>query len=268
MIFHPKHTKIDNSQALQPKFNNINIDRVFNFKFLGIIFDDTLSWNAHSNYIATKISRATGTLSRLKHYLPPHILLLIYHALIGSHLTYALPVWGFHNCRRLNILQKRAIRIITQAKYNAHTEPIFKKLKILKLEDLFKTSCVKLLFKLRNNILPKYFIDLIPLTNYNNPDRDHRPQRRLQPPTRLNDYLTDLPPCHNSIPSTLTNLHCSRLCIRHAIPKIINSGYLDPIVTDKIYTHEIKAFCKYMKNWVLNTYSLLCTIPNCRTCNS
>jgi hypothetical protein len=267
MIFHPKRTNIDKFQALQPKLNNINIDRVLDFKFLGIIFDETLSWNAHTNYIATKISRATGTLSRLKHFLPPNILLLIYHALIGSHLSYALPVWGFHNCRRLNILQKRAIRNITHAKYNAHTEPIFKTLKILKLEDLFKTSCVKILFKLRNNTLPRYFMGLIPDTNHNNINRDHRPQRIIQPPARLNDYLTDFPPCYKSIPTTLTNLHCSRLCIRHGIPKIINSGYLTPIVTDKIQTHEIKAFCRYMKNWVLDTYSSSCTIPNCRTCN-
>ena len=39
---------------------------------------------------------------------------------------------------RLNILQKKAIRIITKSRYNAHTSPLFKNLNILKLDDLYK----------------------------------------------------------------------------------------------------------------------------------
>ena len=34
-------------------------------------------------------------------------------------------------------LQKKAIRIISLAKYNAHTEPLFKTLNLLKMNDIF-----------------------------------------------------------------------------------------------------------------------------------
>ena len=34
-------------------------------------------------------------------------------------------------------LQKRAIRIITDSKYNSHTEPLLKSLNILKINDIF-----------------------------------------------------------------------------------------------------------------------------------
>jgi hypothetical protein len=58
--------------------------------------------------------------------------------------VYANPVWSStfeSNLKGLFIKQKAAIRIISDSKYNAHTEPIFKFLNILpfpKLCDYFK----------------------------------------------------------------------------------------------------------------------------------
>ena len=46
------------------------------------------------------------------------------------------------------------------SKYNAHTEPFFKKLKFLKLNDIFKLHqliLLKLYYKLIKGDLPKYF---------------------------------------------------------------------------------------------------------------
>ena len=57
-------------------------------------------------------------------------------------------------------LQKRALRIKTNSKYNAHTEPIFKYLKWLKLDGIFDIQCMKFFYKFTNNTLPKYFHSL------------------------------------------------------------------------------------------------------------
>ena len=43
-------------------------------------------------------------------------------------------MWGYHS-DRLYKLQKKAMRLITVAPYNAHAEPIFKSLNILKAEQ-------------------------------------------------------------------------------------------------------------------------------------
>ena len=51
-------------------------------------------------------------------------------------------LWGF-NTHRLIKLQKRAIRIITDSKYNSHTEPLLKSLNILKINDIFTIQCLK-----------------------------------------------------------------------------------------------------------------------------
>ena len=41
------------------------------------------------------------------------------------------------NLNRIALLQKRVVRIINKEKFDAHTDPIFKELKILKLDDIY-----------------------------------------------------------------------------------------------------------------------------------
>ena len=66
---------------------------------------------------------------------------------IMSLLPWALKVnnnillWGF-NTHRLIKLQKRAIIVITDSKYNSHTEPLLKSLNILKINDIFTIQCL------------------------------------------------------------------------------------------------------------------------------
>ena len=110
------------------------VEIVDHFNYLGIILDRHLSWNEHITSVATKISKTIGVLNRLKHFLPPYILKLIYNSLIGSKIKYGLLSWG--SCsERIFKLQKKAVRVITNSKYNSHTDALFKKLYILKIQD-------------------------------------------------------------------------------------------------------------------------------------
>ena len=84
-----------------------------------------MSWKHHINSISNQISRSVGVLNRLKYILPTHVKLMIYNALILSRINYAILLWGY-NSERILKLQKKAMRIISLQKYNAHTEPLFK----------------------------------------------------------------------------------------------------------------------------------------------
>ena len=80
---------------------------------------------------------------------------MLYNTLILPHITYGIMVWGYQG-NRLNKIQKKAIRIITSNRYNPHTEPLFRQLNMLKLEDLLKVQQLKFYFKCNEGSLPVY----------------------------------------------------------------------------------------------------------------
>ena len=56
-------------------------------------------------------------------------------------------------------MQKAAIRIIAGAKYNSHTEPLFKKLQILPLPDLIMYNKIQFMQRFTQQFLPESFND-------------------------------------------------------------------------------------------------------------
>ena len=77
-------------------------------------------------------------LCNLHHYVNEATIKSIYYAIFHSHLSYVCTAWGqnLNPKHRINLLRKRAMRIISFAHYDAHTLPIFTKLKIIKFSDL------------------------------------------------------------------------------------------------------------------------------------
>ena len=56
---------------------------------------------------------------------PTEILLAIYNALVLPHINYCILSW-VADSNTILILQKKAVRAIASAGYNAYTEPLFK----------------------------------------------------------------------------------------------------------------------------------------------
>jgi len=145
MIFHNRQRNIiDRIPKLE--LNGQNIERVTEFNFLGLTIDQHLTWNAHIQKISNKISRSIGIMNRLKRFLPQSILRTLYNSLILPHIQYSLLAWG-NKSKRVFKLQKRAVRLITCSKYNAHTEPLFKSLNLLKLDDIMILKTLKFYYK-------------------------------------------------------------------------------------------------------------------------
>ena len=117
-------------------------------------------------HASLKLSRlhVIGVLFRLKHIYPQEVLTL-YNPLILPHLIYCILVWGskIRTNHRLHLLQKKAVRIITNKDYIAHTEPLCKLLNILKATDLFKCSLWKCYYKLTKGQLRAYFDIMLPI---------------------------------------------------------------------------------------------------------
>jgi len=154
MIFHyPQHRIIP---VLHLKFNNVSIEKVQVFDFLGLTISDTRDWSHHISKITNKVPTVLGIMRRIKRFISKETLRTIYNSLILPHLYNCILAWGFSNARVLN-LQKKAVRIISGAKYNAHTDPLFKDLTLLKIQDIFVLQCTKFYYKFTHDNFPIYF---------------------------------------------------------------------------------------------------------------
>ena len=129
-------------------------------KYLGIFIDPMFNFNYHAGIICNKISSALYFLRNAKNTLDQRALTSVYYALIHSHLIYGIQIWSI--CSKTLIgklfkLQKQAIRIIHDLKYNAHTEPFFKKSKILPLPNLIHFFKLQFMQHFTQGFLPSSF---------------------------------------------------------------------------------------------------------------
>ena len=93
------------------------IERVTEFKLLGVYVDSNLSWKKHIEYVTTKAAKRLYFLKVLKRSGLPHEHLLHYYtAVIRPVLEYCSCVWHHNLTEELSLqietIQKRAIRVI------------------------------------------------------------------------------------------------------------------------------------------------------------
>ena len=181
-------------------------------------------------------------MSRLKHVLKPSTLVTIHNSLVLPHLYFSILCWGFES-ERLVKLQKRAVRIIHRAKYNAHSEPLLKKSGLIALKDIFYFQRCKFYYKFKHNLLPDYFTNFFTL---NNQIHNHG--------TRSSAVLHRFP----------VNKSRTDSCITHYIPSLFNS--LPTEVKNKFDTHSTAVFTHGYKLSLLNKYSSECRLRNCYIC--
>ena len=149
ILFQPPKAKLKNRIVL--KLNRIKIFASYKIKYLGVILDHKLTWKHHINELSKNLSRAVGMLYKIREFCPTSTLGSLYFSIFNSHLSFGLPVWGNADrilLDRLINLQKKAIRAISFADFNAHSSPLFKKQEILTLADLYQHKLASLLWDL------------------------------------------------------------------------------------------------------------------------
>ena len=232
-----------NIQALDLKIDNLRIERVYEFNFLGLILDSQLNWSKHIVRVSNLCSMKIGVLNKLKYVLPLHIRYTLYNSFVLPYLSYCVMIWGFQT-HRLLTLQKRAIITITLSKYNSHSNPLFKRLHTLKIDDLLTIQQLKFYFNYLHKDLPNYFQswNLIPNSDIHTHD------------TRIKHEI-----------STFRTRHeYAKKCLRYNLPLMLNTT--PDTITNKLYTHSLQGLVNYAKQYILLNYQDVCTLVNCYIC--
>ena len=240
MIFHMPQRKL-NPPII--KIDEIELEPISNFNFLGIIINENINWSKHINKISYSISKTIGIIRKLKNVLPSSVLLTIYNSLILPQLTYGILVWGYEsNC--IFKLQKMALRAMTSSKYNAHTNPLFKKMHLLKVGDIHTVQQLKFFYKLTQNNLPAYFNSFL-----------IRRQHNIHEHLTRNRHMLVTEKVHHKF---------AEKCIRYSVFKTVNDTPTQ--IIDKMYTHSLQGVANYSKNLLINEYDVRCCIRDCYIC--
>ena len=84
MLFTNKNYSQKQLRKFRLNINKNSIEQVNEFRYLGVILDNKLTWKQHLNYLQTKLSQASGMFYKHRSYLPLHTLKLIYNSLVDS----------------------------------------------------------------------------------------------------------------------------------------------------------------------------------------
>ena len=129
-------------------------------KYVGIVFDEHLSFEPHRKILNAKLKRANNILAISRHYVPNDLLIKIYYGQFYSHLCYGCQLWR-QNANQLSetLVQKKAMRLISFAHFQAHTDPLFKDMKMLKIMDIVKMNNIIFVHNVLNNKATTHFND-------------------------------------------------------------------------------------------------------------
>ena len=157
--------------------NSVQIERVYEIKFLGVKFDPQLTWKQHIDHIRQKMSKSIGIILKTRKKMA--IMISLYYSFIYPYLNYCNRVWGNTYTTHLKpivLMQKKIVRIITGSPYLAHTEPLMKEFKLVNISSINEYGRALFSHKFVNSQLPgnfdNYFINNHEFHNYDTRSRE------------------------------------------------------------------------------------------------
>ena len=242
VIFHLPQKHIHYKVRLQ--ISNKLLKQDSHIKYLGIIFDSHRNWKKHIHELGKRISKSIIILPKIRHFVSIDILIQLYYCFVYSRITYGILVWGNTyetSLKSLTALQNKAIRIITFSKRDEHSNPLYAKLKLLKIKDLVHFHNALFMFHYYHNQLPNAYVNF-----FQSVSSVHQYRTRLASKA---SYYT---------PPIRTNY--GKFSI-----KIMGSTVWNQI-DEKLKNRSLKSFKQKMKESLLETYSKHWMCLLCNTC--
>ena len=126
------------------------INRVSHTKFLGVIYDEKLTFSNHISMLCSKLSRSSSLLYQLRDIVPTDVLKSLYYAHVYPHINYCNCIWSNTyqtHLLPLILIHKRIIRNIAKSDFLQHTEPLYKNLRILNVHNIKTLNLSILMYK-------------------------------------------------------------------------------------------------------------------------
>ena len=147
ILFKPRNKKI--TKQLNFCVSGQKIKQSSQVRYLGVILQDDMQWDAHITNLEKKLSHSIDLLSKIRHYAPMHLL--------------QTSLW----LTKVTKLQNKALKVINFQSSDSPTGPLYQRNKVLKITDFI--SYKNALF-IRNTLKkenPQVFHEMFIMLNQN-----------------------------------------------------------------------------------------------------
>ena len=151
---------LHSSSNTTASFNIDGIQHVNVIKYFGIEIDSQISFISHIDNAQFKVAKGIEILFKLNKILTSNTLLMLHYALVHLHLTYGILIWGSIYKSYLNALQlsqNKATRVIIKQRSPDTITPVYRRLQVLKINDLYKLETAKFMHQFSDKSLSASF---------------------------------------------------------------------------------------------------------------
>lgn len=179
---------IDNTISI--RFNDVSLEWVSQYKYLGLIIDRELNFSPAINALCLKLNRLRGILYAASKILPVSTLKVLYYSFVYQSLIQNIIIWGgAANCHvnKVRVALNKILRTILKVKYNdfiplIRTGEMYQNLDVLPLNQIYELFLLKFFHKASYDdpvLFNQCFAPLIPSHNYPTTTRFNFPAVRL-----------------------------------------------------------------------------------------
>jgi len=146
-------------------FNNVIIDEVSSYKYLGLHFASNLRWNSHIDAVTKNAHMRLNRMLPLKWKLDRGTLETMYNVLVLSCMQYASVVWGGtydSDILKLERLHIEGLRLITGATARSNIANIYGETRCKDIRNMCNDAMLSLMYKIKHNDCPPYLANLLP----------------------------------------------------------------------------------------------------------
>ena len=139
------------------------IEQVEYTKFLGVYIQEHLTWSRQINHLIFKLCNVLGSVIEVTSLLSKRSLLLLYHSLINSQLSYCILNWCCGNktlVKRIQRLCYTFVKLVFNINSNSTVCYITKENKLLTIDQLLTKELIVFMLKQKNGKNPIAFKDI------------------------------------------------------------------------------------------------------------
>ena len=157
MIIKNKYNVISTQSNIDVCIYGNKIELVNEYKYLGVIIDDQLSFSKHAGYVTSKIAKKINLLGRISNVTTQWTRTVIYKSIISPHLNYCSSILFLLNNSELDKLQKKqnqAMRIILKCSKYTNIRLMLNNVGVLSVKQTITFNTMTFIYKILHGQLP------------------------------------------------------------------------------------------------------------------